>query len=170
MFDKIALLHATYFGQYNCIKYIASHTPRTTTVDFQTLKITLLGRGRSDTCTIAENTHFFETEVLKYKRPVDNNCTVDYDRSLLFIISKVENDRIKTEPLFLTNKLQLCPLKYRIYDYCLHSHSVSMENVYQWLCQCNNHSHKNEHCPLINPEIFCHKCKHPNSLVIPYQS
>lgn len=34
----------------------------------------------------------------------------------------------------------------------------------------NNHSQKNEHCPLINPEIFCHKCKHPNSLVIPYQS
>lgn len=59
VFDKRALLHAAYFGQYNCIKYIASHTPRTTTVDFQTLKITLLGRGRSDTCTIAENTHFF---------------------------------------------------------------------------------------------------------------
>lgn len=75
-----------------------------------------------------------------------------------------------SQPLFLTKKFRLCPLRYRIYDFCIKIHSIAAENIYLRKCKCTNHMHNGIACNLVNSEIFCRKCKTPNSLAIPYQA
>lgn len=75
-----------------------------------------------------------------------------------------------TKPLFLTKKFQICPLRYRVYDFCIRIHSIAAENIYQRQCTCTRHMHNGNPCSLVNAEIFCRKCKTPNLFALPYQA
>ncbi|KAE9521746.1 hypothetical protein AGLY_017857 [Aphis glycines] len=76
---------------------------------------------------------------------------------------------MKPAPLFLTNKLSVRPLEYRVYDFQLRDHFMSVENIYVRKCACTNHTHNRKHCVLSN-DPACKKCNRPFELLVRYPS
>lgn len=70
-------------------------------------------------------------------------------------------------PLFLTNKLSVRPLEYRIYDFQLQDHFLSVGTIYVRNCPCTNHTHQRRPCSLSN-DPACKKCDSPHELLVRY--
>lgn len=72
-------------------------------------------------------------------------------------------------PLFLTNKLQIRQLEYRVFDFQLRDHFLSTEDIFLRKCSCYNHTHNKAACSLSN-DRSCKKCNVPFELLIRHQS
>lgn len=72
-------------------------------------------------------------------------------------------------PLFLTNKISICPLEYQVYDFQLRDHFLSTEDIFLRNCSCTNHTHGKEPCFISNDRV-CKKCNTPFGTLVRYQS